>query len=157
MAVVVQKMLFPQAAGISFTADPVTANRKVASIEAVFGLGEALVSGRVNADAYKVRDGKVIEKTIASKQLATWASEKGGTQQRPLEPERQNQQVLTDTQIVRLARLGRQIEAHSTDDDGPNEALGTVLVPVDRRATHVCGGGQVVRGCHEAAGFASQP
>ncbi|HEX3530823.1 MAG TPA: rifamycin-inactivating phosphotransferase [Thermoanaerobaculia bacterium] len=89
MAVVVQKMLFPQAAGILFTADPVTANRKVASIEAVFGLGEALVSGLVNADGYKVRDGQVIETAI-----------------------RQDRQVLTDEQIVRLARLGRQIEWH---------------------------------------------
>jgi phosphoenolpyruvate synthase/pyruvate phosphate dikinase len=89
MAVVVQKMLFPQAAGILFTADPVTGNRKVASIEAGFGLGEALVSGLVNADGYKVRDGQVIEKAI-----------------------RQDRPVLTDTQIVRLARLGRQIEGH---------------------------------------------
>ena len=50
MAVVVQLMVFPQAAGVLFTADPVTSNRKVASVEAVFGLGEALVSGLVNAD-----------------------------------------------------------------------------------------------------------
>jgi pyruvate,water dikinase len=112
MAVVVQKMLLPQAAGILFTADPVTANRKVASIEAGFGLGEALVSGLVNADDYKVRDGQVIEKAIATKQLATWALEDGGTQERALEPERQDRQVLTDAQILRLARLGRQIEGH---------------------------------------------
>jgi phosphoenolpyruvate synthase/pyruvate phosphate dikinase len=58
-AVVVQKMIFPQAAGILFTADPVTSNRKVSSIDASFGLGEALVSGLVNADVYKVRNGKV--------------------------------------------------------------------------------------------------
>jgi len=50
MAVVVQRMVFPQAAGILFTADPVTGNRKVASVEASFGLGEVLVSGLVNAD-----------------------------------------------------------------------------------------------------------
>jgi phosphoenolpyruvate synthase/pyruvate phosphate dikinase len=112
MAVVVQKMLLPRAAGILFTADPVTANRKVASIEAGFGLGEALVSGLVNADGYKVRDGRVIEKAIATKQLATWALEDGGTQERALEPERRDRQVLTDAQIVRLARLGRQIEGH---------------------------------------------
>jgi phosphoenolpyruvate synthase/pyruvate phosphate dikinase len=112
MAVVVQKMILPQAAGILFTADPVTGNRKVASIEAVFGLGEALVSGLVNADRYQVRDGQVIEKAIASKQLATWVLEGGGTQERPLESERQDRQVLTDAQIVRLARLGRQIEGH---------------------------------------------
>ena len=112
MAVVVQKMLLPQAAGILFTADPVTANRKVASIEAGFGLGEALVSGLVNADGYKVRDGQVIDKAIATKRLATWALDGGGTQERALEPERQDRQVLTDAQIVRLARLGRQIEGH---------------------------------------------
>jgi pyruvate,water dikinase len=112
MAVVVQKMLFPQAAGILFTADPVTSNRKVTSVEAGFGLGEALVSGLVNADGYKVRDGHVIEKAIATKQLATWALEDGGTQERPLEPGRRDQQVLTDAQIVRLAGLGRQIEGH---------------------------------------------
>jgi len=112
MAVVVQKMVFPQAAGILFTADPVTANRKVSSIEAGFGLGEALVSGLVNADGYKVRNGQVIEKAVATKQLATWALEGGGTHERALEPERQDRQVLTDAQIVRLARLGRQIEGH---------------------------------------------
>jgi len=50
MAVVVQQMVFPEAAGILFTADPVTSNQKVVSVEAGFGLGEALVSGRVNAD-----------------------------------------------------------------------------------------------------------
>src|SRR4029077_4494297 len=64
MAVVVQRMVFPQVAGILFTADPITGNRKVASVEASFGLGEALVSGLVNADVYKVRDGKIVSKTI---------------------------------------------------------------------------------------------
>ena len=65
MAVVVQRMVFPQAAGILFTADPVTGNRKVASVEASFGLGEALVSGLVNADIYKVRDDEVVARSIA--------------------------------------------------------------------------------------------
>ena len=70
MAVVVQQMVFPQAAGILFTADPISGNRKVASVEASFGLGEALVSGIVNADVYKVRDGEVVAKTIGAKRLA---------------------------------------------------------------------------------------
>ena len=52
MAVVVQQMVLAEAAGIIFTADPVTSNRKVVSVEATVGLGEALVSGLVNADAY---------------------------------------------------------------------------------------------------------
>ena len=112
MAVVVQQMVFPQAAGILFTADPVTGNRKVASVEASFGLGEALVSGLVNADVYKVRDGEVVGKAIGTKQLAIHASPAGGTQQSAIDPERQDQPALTDAQVVRLAQLGRRIEAH---------------------------------------------
>src|SRR5713226_4734063 len=112
MAVVVQQMVFPQAAGILFTADPVTGNRKVASVEASFGLGEALVSGLVNADVYKVRDGEVVAKAVATKQLAIHASPAGGTHQQAIEPERREQAALTDAQVVQLAQLGRRIEAH---------------------------------------------
>src|SRR5918999_1637983 len=112
MAVVVQQMVFPHAAGILFTADPVTSNRKVASVEASFGLGEALVSGLVNADVYKVRDGEVVAKAVAAKQLAIHASPAGGTQEQAIEPERQDEPALTDAQVVRLVELGRRIEAH---------------------------------------------
>jgi rifampicin phosphotransferase len=112
MAVIVQRMVFPQASGIHFTADPVTGARKVASVEASFGLGEALVSGLVNADVYKVRDGQVIARTIATKQLAIYAAPTGGTQAQAIEPERQEQPALTDAQVVQLAQLGRRIEAH---------------------------------------------
>jgi rifampicin phosphotransferase len=112
MAVVVQRMVSPQAAGVLFTADPVTSNRKVASVEASFGLGEALVSGLVNPDVYKVRDSEVVAKTIATKQLAIHASPAGGTQQQPVDPERQEQPALTNAQAVQLAQLGRRIEAH---------------------------------------------
>jgi pyruvate,water dikinase len=112
MAVVVQQMVFPQTAGILFTADPVTSNRKVASVEASFGLGEALVSGLVNADVYKVQDDKVVAKTIANKEVAIHASPAGGTQEQAIEPERQEEPALTNAQVVRLAQLGRRIEAH---------------------------------------------
>jgi rifampicin phosphotransferase len=112
MAVVVQRMVFPDAAGILFTADPVTSNRKVASVEASFGLGEALVSGLVNPDVYKVRDGKIVAKAIAAKQLAILASPASGTQQLTIEAEQQEQPALTDAQVVRLAQLGRHVEAH---------------------------------------------
>jgi pyruvate,water dikinase len=112
MAVVVQQMVFPQVAGILFTADPVTSNRKIASVEARFGLGEALVAGLVNADVYKVRDGDVVARAVATKQLAIQASPAGGTREEPIEPERQEQPALTDAQVVRLAQLGRRIEEH---------------------------------------------
>src|SRR3990170_2116547 len=112
MAVVVQRMVWAQAAGILFTADPVTSNRNVASVEASFGLGEALVSGLVNADVYKVQDGEVVAKAVATKQLAIHASLAGGTQEQTIEPERQEQPALTNAQVVRLAPPGRRIEAH---------------------------------------------
>jgi len=67
LSVIVQKMVFPQAAGILFTADPVTGNRKISSVDAGFGLGEAMVSGLVNADVYKVRDNTVTDKKITAK------------------------------------------------------------------------------------------
>ncbi|MFD0207143.1 MULTISPECIES: rifamycin-inactivating phosphotransferase [Saccharothrix] len=89
MAVVVQQMVFPRAAGVLFTADPVTSNRKVATVEATFGLGEALVSGLVTPDSFKVRDDEVVAKTLATEEPA-----------------------LTDAQVLRLVRLGRRVEAH---------------------------------------------
>ncbi|MGW2148724.1 rifamycin-inactivating phosphotransferase [Nonomuraea bangladeshensis] len=90
MAVVVQRMVHPDAAGVLFTADPVTSNRKVATVQAVQGLGEALVSGRVTGDVYAVRDDQVRATALTA-------------ETRP---------ILTDAQVVALARLGRRIEAH---------------------------------------------
>jgi phosphoenolpyruvate synthase/pyruvate phosphate dikinase len=112
LSVVVQKMIFPKAAGILFTADPVSSNRKVLSIDAGFGLGEAMVSGLVNADHYKVRNGNIIGKKISVKKLAIYASKDGGTKEQQLEPKMQTKQVLTAEQILQLEHLGRKIEAH---------------------------------------------
>ncbi|MHC5739529.1 phosphoenolpyruvate synthase [Nostoc sp.] len=112
LSVVVQKMVFPQVAGILFTADPVTSNRKVLSIDASFGLGEAMVRGIVNADMYKVCNGKVIDKKISTKKLAIYALKDGGTKEQEIEQQRQNRQALTDEQILQLERIGRKIEEH---------------------------------------------
>ncbi|EFL26650.1 pyruvate phosphate dikinase, PEP/pyruvate binding domain protein [Streptomyces himastatinicus ATCC 53653] len=112
MAVVVQRMVFPHAAGILFTADPVTGNRKVATVDAGFGLGEALVSGLVNPDVFTVRDGEVVAKAIAAKERAVHALPTGGTREVAIEAQRQEQPSLTDAQVVRLVQLGRRIEAH---------------------------------------------
>jgi pyruvate,water dikinase len=112
LSVVIQKMIFPDAAGIMFTADPVTSNRKVLSIDASFGLGEALVAGLVNADNYKVRKGKIIDKKISAKKLAIYAVKDGGTKEQGIEPERQNRQALADGQILQLERIGRKVEEH---------------------------------------------
>ncbi|HVD98058.1 MAG TPA: phosphoenolpyruvate synthase [Cytophagaceae bacterium] len=110
LAVVIQKMIFPKVSGILFTADPVTSNRKVLSIDASFGLGEALVSGLVNADVYKVRERKIIDKKISAKKLAIYALQEGGTKEEAIEPNQQNIQALTDEQILQLEKIGRKIE-----------------------------------------------
>ncbi|MGB9846600.1 MAG: PEP/pyruvate-binding domain-containing protein, partial [Desulfotomaculales bacterium] len=112
LSVVIQRMVFPQASGVMFTADPVTSNRKVLSIDAGFGLGEALVSGLVNPDIYRVREGRIVDRKISAKKVAVYAKGEGGTEVREIEPGRQNAQVLTDEQILELERVGRKIEAH---------------------------------------------
>jgi len=112
ISVIVQKMVFPQASGILFTADPMTSNRKQLSIDAGFGLGEALVSGLVSADVYKVQEEEIADKRIAAKTLAIYGREEGGTETKQIDPDRQKTQTLPDQQILQLARIGRQIEAY---------------------------------------------
>jgi rifampicin phosphotransferase len=112
MAVVVQQMVFPDASGVLFTADPVTGNRKVATVDAGFGLGEALVSGLVNPDVFTVRDGKVVTEVVATKRFAVRALPAGGTHEVTIDAEQQARPALTQAQVVRLVHLGRRIEAH---------------------------------------------
>jgi phosphoenolpyruvate synthase/pyruvate phosphate dikinase len=112
LAVVVQRMIFPEVSGIMFTADPVNGNRNVVSIDAGFGLGEALVSGKVTADLYKAREGRILEKQIAAKKLAIWARPGGGTEERPLPEAEQTRPALSDEQILELAGIGKAIERH---------------------------------------------
>ncbi|MCU1356097.1 MAG: hypothetical protein JWM89_1515, partial [Acidimicrobiales bacterium] len=90
MAVVVQQMVPAEVAGVLFTADPVTSNRQLATVEATWGLGEALVSGLVSGDVYRVSHDVVVDATIEH-----------GT--RP---------TLTEAQVIHLVQLGRRIEAH---------------------------------------------
>ncbi|MFF2591144.1 phosphoenolpyruvate synthase [Peribacillus butanolivorans] len=112
LSVIVQRMVFPQASGILFTADPITSNRKLLSIDASFGLGEALVSGLVSADCYKVQEEEIVDKMIATKKLAIYGLKEGGTETQQIDPDQQKTQTLTEQQILQLARIGREIEAY---------------------------------------------
>ncbi|MCY8938950.1 phosphoenolpyruvate synthase [Peribacillus frigoritolerans] len=112
LSVVIQRMIFPQASGILFTADPVSSNRKVLSIDASFGLGEALVSGLVSADNYKVQEGRIAEKKISAKKLAIYARKEGGTVEKEIEPGQQVLSTLSDEQVLGLEKIGRKLEAH---------------------------------------------
>ncbi len=112
ICVVVQKMVFPEASGILFTADPITSSRKILSIDASFGLGEALVSGLVSADNYKVKEGEIVDKVISTKKVAIYALKEGGTETKQINSAQQKIQTLSEQQILQLAQIGRQIEAY---------------------------------------------
>ncbi|MGG4170067.1 phosphoenolpyruvate synthase [Rossellomorea vietnamensis] len=112
ISVIVQRMVSPQVSGILFTAEPVSSNRKVLSIDAGFGLGEAMVSGMIIPDSYKVQDGMIIDKKIATKKLAIYGVNGGGTETHPIQSNQQNEAALTDDQVIQLAQIGRKIEAH---------------------------------------------
>ncbi len=114
LSVVVQQMVLPQISGILFTADPVSQNRHVTSIDASYGLGEALVAGLVSADLYRVdtRSDKLVEVKIGDKKLAIRPLPGGGTEQETLSDKQRTAQVLSEAQAVALAKLGQRIEAH---------------------------------------------
>ncbi|HBP64939.1 MAG TPA: phosphoenolpyruvate synthase, partial [Desulfosporosinus sp.] len=82
MSVVIQKMIRPEVSGIMFTADPVSGHRGIVSIDASYGLGEALVSGLVSPDIYKFnkKHNLIENKTIADKKMAILPVKGGGTE-----------------------------------------------------------------------------
>ena len=110
LSVVVQQMVLPEVSGILFTADPVTGERHITTIDAGYGLGEALVAGLVSADLYKVdrRTYTVSEIQVADKQLAIRPLAGGGTVEETITGEARTAQVLTETQAIHLARIGEQ-------------------------------------------------
>lgn len=113
IAVVVQRMVAPDASGVLFTADPRTGNRNVAVIEAVLGLGEALVSGEITGDTVRVdeRTGEIEEYEVGKQRLAVRSNPAGDTERVELQPEQREHRVLTDEQIHTLTKLGSEIEA----------------------------------------------
>ncbi len=113
MAVVVQQMVMADAAGILFTANPVTGARDEIIINAAWGLGEAVVGGEVTPDHVVVEkaSGKIKELTVSEKTAMTAITEEG-TRQVALCDGRRLARVLGDDEIARLASIGRQIELH---------------------------------------------
>jgi len=114
MSVVVQKMVLPKIAGIMFTADPISGHRGIISIDASYGLGEALVSGLVSPDIYKFNKSslQIESKDIANKKLAIMPLQGGGTKKEDITGEKCTSEVMKDSQIKRLAELGMKIEKH---------------------------------------------
>ncbi|WP_037305825.1 phosphoenolpyruvate synthase [Amycolatopsis orientalis] len=114
IAVVVQKMIPAERSGVLFTADPRSGDRDRLVIEAVFGQGEAIVSGAVEPDTYLVakEDLRVISARVGSKSHKIIAEVGGGDVKVALSTQAAGRRVLDDAIVLELARLGTRIEDH---------------------------------------------
>ncbi len=113
LAVVVQKMINSEISGIMFTVDPNSEMPHII-IEAGYGLGEALVGGKVTPDTYvvdKFHD-KILNKRIAKQTWKLVRGRDGECEKADVPEEMQNAQKMTDEQILALGEIGRNIEAH---------------------------------------------
>lgn len=110
MAVVVQRLVPADVAGVLFTADP-TGDRDRMVLEASWGLGETVVSGRVQPDVLRLETstGRVLSASIANKTTYVAAGVPG---ERPVEESRRKQSCLNSRAVHNLWRLGRQVEQH---------------------------------------------
>jgi rifampicin phosphotransferase len=110
LAVIVQAMVESVAAGVLFTANPLTGKRGETVIDASLGLGEALVSGMVEPDHYVIAKGRIMEKTLGSKSISIRARKGGGTL--TVEESAADRQALPDELIGELEQLGQRVEKH---------------------------------------------
>jgi len=112
IAVVVQKMVESEKAGVLFTVNPLSRNTNEMQINASYGLGESVVSGRVTPDSYVVtKTGKLIETTIGSKETKIVYGNKN-TVEIAVDEEAQKKRVLDDNEISGLLNCGLKIEKH---------------------------------------------
>jgi rifampicin phosphotransferase len=111
LAVVVQLLVPAEAAGILFTANPLTGKRGEAVINAAWGLGEAIVGGAVTPDMITVDKlkGRVLQRETAVKQVMTVRTETG-TEEQPVPEKQKNTPVLSNKKATELARTGSRIE-----------------------------------------------
>ncbi|MGP3956922.1 PEP/pyruvate-binding domain-containing protein [Nonomuraea sp. 3N208] len=109
LAVVVQELVDADAAGIMFTADPVTGNRAETVVNASWGLGEAVVGGQVTADTIVLSGGVVTRSQTGDKTVMTVRTPTG-TEERPVPDELRRAPVLTPAQAVELAAIGTRVQ-----------------------------------------------
>ena len=112
LAVVVQRLVNADASGVLFTADPVSGAREHLTINATWGLGESMVGGEVTADAVVVDrvSQTILARSVGDKAVMTLLADAGGTTQASVPDARRHAAVLTDEQVLRLARTGLDIE-----------------------------------------------
>jgi pyruvate, water dikinase len=138
MSVGVQKMVRPKAAGVAFTLNPADGDRSQVAVESAWGFGEAVVSGEVTPDSFRVDKvlGEIVKRTISDKQCEYRLSERDTVERVPVEPARRTAPSLTDEELRAVARLARQAERHygcpqdvewAVDDDLPAGGNVTLL------------------------------
>lgn len=114
LAVVVQEMVDSARSGVMFTADPATGDTRRLVIEAAWGLGEVVVGGQVEPDTYSVdkQGPRLREVRVGHKDFLLERAPEGGDRRVELSDERGQARVLTDEEVLTLARLGARVEAH---------------------------------------------
>ncbi len=113
VAVVVQAMIQSEISGISFTVHPVTEDRDQMVIEAGYGLGEAIVGGKITPDTYVVhkKEWTILDVNIGEQTMMIVRGGQG-TIEKPLSKAKGAKQKLTGAQVIKLAKLCQKIEEH---------------------------------------------
>jgi pyruvate,water dikinase len=116
IAVPVQRMVQSEASGVMFTLEPVTSDKDKITIEAVYGLGEAIVSGEVTPDLFIIdkKTMKIVSKQISKQEWQLIKNPNKGELniKKPISPALQSAQKITDEEILQLAAIGGNIEKH---------------------------------------------
>jgi len=113
MAVIVQSLVCADASGVVFTLDPATARRDMMTVESCFGLGDALVSGKVTPDRFAVDKANlgIISRIISEKKLQIALDDCGAVAQRTIDGERALTASISETVVRRIAGLAKAVEA----------------------------------------------
>jgi pyruvate,water dikinase len=130
MGVAVQKMVNPRAAGVMFTLYPTTGRKDVVVIEAVWGLGEGLVSGLCTPDNYAVNKitFDVEEENISSKEMEIVYDKKQGKNiHNEVPKERRNVSCLSREELIELTKIGKKIEKYYSNPQDIEWAIDTDL------------------------------
>ena len=111
IAVVIQRMINSESAGVMFTVNPVNNDKQEMIIEGAFGLGEMVVSGQLTPDMYLVtKNLEIKEKNINEQEIGLFRDDNGNNVKKKIEDP--SKQVLSDEHILELAKLGIKIEEH---------------------------------------------
>lgn len=114
LSAAIQMMVFSKAAGIMFSVNVANGNDQQMVIDAIWGLGEYIVLGKVTPDHYVIDkdSGEIIDRTITNKPVELLQSPGGGTFEQEVPADRASQPALTDDQVKELAGYAKQIEKH---------------------------------------------